>query len=313
MTKIAIIQRPPVLLDRSATIARAVQSVAEAAAAGASLIVLPEQFSPGYPTWIWRLAAGRDGALMGQLHARLLANAVDIANGDLSELCEASRVHAVTIVCGINECDRRHGGGTLYNSVVVIGANGEVLNRHRKLMPTNPERMVHGVGDASGLRTVDTPVGRIGALICWESYMPLARYALYAQGVEIYIAPTYDSGDDWICTMRHIALEGRCWVLGSGTLLRGSDIPDDFPARMQMFPDPQEWINDGDSVVVSPQGRVTAGPLHREAGILYADIDVSLVAPARRALDVTGHYARPDIFELQVRRTPATAVHYIDK
>ncbi|MDN4544643.1 MULTISPECIES: carbon-nitrogen hydrolase family protein [unclassified Pseudomonas] len=313
MTKIAIIQRPPVLLDRSATIARAVQSVAEAAAAGASLIVLPEQFIPGYPSWIWRLAAGRDGALMGQLHARLLANAVDIANGDLSELCEASRVHAVTIVCGINECDRRHGGGTLYNSVVVIGANGEVLNRHRKLMPTNPERMVHGVGDASGLRTVDTPVGRIGALICWESYMPLARYALYAQGVEIYIAPTYDSGDDWICTMRHIALEGRCWVLGSGTLLRGSDIPDDFPARMQMFPDPQEWINDGDSVVVSPQGRVTAGPLHREAGILYADIDVSLVAPARRALDVTGHYARPDIFELQVRRTPATAVHYIDK
>jgi len=313
MTKIAIIQRPPVLLDRSATIARAVQSVAEAAAAGASLIVLPEQFIPGYPSWIWRLAAGRDGAVMGQLHARLLANAVDIANGDLSELCEASRVHAVTIVCGINECERRHGGGTLYNSVVVIGTNGEVLNRHRKLMPTNPERMVHGLGDASGLRTVDTPVGRVGTLICWESYMPLARYALYAQGVEIYIAPTYDSGDDWICTMRHIALEGRCWVLGSGTLLRGSDIPDDFPARAQLFPDPDEWINDGDSVVVSPQGRIIAGPLHREAGILYADIDVSLVAPARRALDVTGHYARPDIFELQVRRTPATAVHYIDK
>ncbi|MDR6926123.1 carbon-nitrogen hydrolase family protein [Pseudomonas sp. BE134] len=312
MTTIAIIQRPPVLLDRSATIARAVQSVAEAAAAGASLIVLPEQFIPGYPSWIWRLAAGRDGALMGQLHARLLANAVDIANGDLSELCEAARAHAVTIVCGINECERRNGGGTLYNSVVVIGTNGEVRNRHRKLMPTNPERMVHGFGDASGLRTVDTPVGRVGTLICWESYMPLARYSLYAQGVEIYIAPTYDSGDGWISTMRHIALEGRCWVLGSGTLLRGSDIPDDFPARMQLFPDPQEWINDGDSVVVNPQGRIVAGPLHREAGILYADIDVSVVAPARRALDVTGHYARPDIFELQVRRTPATAVRYID-
>ncbi|POA21892.1 nitrilase [Pseudomonas sp. FW300-N1A1] len=313
MTMIAIIQRPPVLLDRSATIARAVQSVAEAAAAGASLVVLPEQFIPGYPSWIWRLAAGRDGALMGQLHARLLANAVDIANGDLSQLCEAARVHAVTIVCGINECDRRHGGGTLYNSVVVIGANGEVLNRHRKLMPTNPERMVHGFGDASGLRTVDTPVGRVGTLICWENYMPLARYALYAQGVEIYVAPTYDSGDGWISTMRHIALEGRCWVLGSGTLLRGSDIPDDFPARTQLFPDPDEWINDGDSVVVDPQGRIKAGPLHREAGILYADIDVTLVAPARRTLDVTGHYARPDIFELQVRRTPATAVRYIDE
>ncbi|SEE01396.1 nitrilase [Pseudomonas frederiksbergensis] len=313
MTKVAIIQRPPVLLDRSATIARAVQSVAEAAAAGASLIVLPESYIPGYPSWIWRLAAGKDGAVMGQLHTRLLANAVDISNGDLSELCEAARVHAVTIVCGINECERRNGGGTLYNSVVVIGTNGEVLNRHRKLMPTNPERMVHGFGDASGLRTVDTPVGRVGALICWENYMPLARYSLYAQGVEIYVAPTYDTGEGWISTMRHIALEGRCWVLGSGSVLRGSDIPDDFPARAQLFPDLEEWINDGDSVVVSPQGRVVAGPLHKEAGVLYADIDVSLVAPARRALDVTGHYARPDIFELQVRRTPTTAVRYIDE
>ena len=313
MSKIAIIQRPPVLLDRSTTIIRAVQSVVEAAAAGASLIVLPESFIPGYPSWIWRLAAGKDGALMGQLHTRLLANAVDIAHGDLSELCEAASANAVTIVCGINECERCNGGGTLYNSVVVIGTNGEVLNRHRKLMPTNPERMVHGFGDASGLRTVDTPVGRIGALICWENYMPLARYSLYAQGVEIYVAPTYDTGDGWISTMRHIALEGRCWVIGSGTSLRGSDIPDDFPARMQLFPDPLEWINDGDSVVVNPQGRITAGPLHREAGILYADIDTSLVAPARRTLDVTGHYARPDIFELQVRRTPATAAHFSDE
>ena len=312
MTRIAIIQRPPVLLDRSATITRAVQSVAEAAAAGAALIVLPESFIPGYPSWIWRLAAGKDGAVIGQLHARLLANAVDITNGDLRQLCEAARVHAVTIVCGINECDRRNGGGTLYNSVVVIGVNGAVLNRHRKLMPTNPERMVHGFGDASGLRAVDTPVGRVGALICWENYMPLARYALYAQGGEIYVAPTYDTGEGWISTMRHIALEGRCWVLGSGTALRGSDVPDDFPSRAQLFADPDEWINDGDSVVVNPQGRIVAGPLHREAGILYADIDVSLVAPARRALDVTGHYARPDIFDLQVRRTPATAVRYID-
>ncbi|WP_131109102.1 carbon-nitrogen hydrolase family protein [Pseudomonas sp. Sample_10] len=313
MTKIAIIQRPPVLLDRSATIARAVQSVREAAASGASLIVLPESFIPGYPSWIWRLAAGKDGALMGQLHTRLLANAVDIASGDLNELCEAAVAHAVTIVCGINERERRNGGGTLYNSVVVIGTHGEVLNRHRKLMPTNPERMVHGFGDASGLRTVDTPVGRIGTLICWENYMPLARYSLYSQGVEVYVAPTYDTGEGWISTMRHIALEGRCWVLGSGSLLRGNDIPDDFPGRLQLFPDPDEWINDGDSVVVNPQGRITAGPLHREAGILYADIDTSLVAPARRALDVSGHYARPDIFDLQVRRTPTTAVRFVDE
>jgi predicted amidohydrolase len=210
-TKIAIIQRPPVLLDRSATLARAVEWVAEAAAAGASLIVFPESFIPGYPSWIWRLAPGRNGAVMGQLHARLLANAVDVGGGDLAPLCAAARTHEVTVVCGLNECDRSLSGGTLYNSVVVIGSDGRVLNRHRKLMPTNPERMVHGLGDASGLRVVDTPAGRIGCLICWENYMPLARYALYAQGVEIYIAPTYDNGDAWIASMRHIALEARCW------------------------------------------------------------------------------------------------------
>ncbi len=312
MTMIAIIQRPPVLLDRGATIARAVQWVAEAAAAGASLIVFSESFIPGYPSWIWRLAAGRDGAVMSQLHARLLRNAVDIAGGDLAALCEAARAHHVTIVCGINERDRERGGGTLYNTVVVVGTDGKIQNRHRKLMPTNPERMVHGLGDASGLRVVDTPSGRVGGLICWENYMPLARYARYAQGGEIYIAPTYDSGDAWIGTMRHVALEGRCWAVGSGTALRASDIPQDFPARAALFPDPDEWINDGDSVVVDPMGKVVVGPMRREAGILYAEIDVARVAESRRTLDVTGHYARPDIFDLQVRRAPTTPVRFVE-
>jgi nitrilase len=313
MTKIAIVQRPPVLLDHDATLAAAVQWVAEAAAAGATLIVFPESFVPGYPSWIWRLAAGRHGAVMGQLHARLLANAVDVGAGDLAALCEAARAHKVTIVCGLNERDRASGGGTLYNTVVVIGADGTLLNRHRKLMPTNPERMVHGQGDASGLRVVETPAGRVGCLICWENYMPLARYALYAQGVEIYVAPTYDSGESWLRTMRHIALEGRCWVVGSGTVLRAGDIPQDFPARTELFPDAEEWINDGDSVVVDPSGKVVAGPLRREAGVLYAEVDVARVAPSRRTLDVTGHYARPDIFDLQVRRAPATPVRFVDE
>lgn len=312
MPKIAIVQRPPVLLDRRATMERAVQSVREAAAEGASLIVLPESFLPGYPSWIWRLAPGTDGALVGQLHARLLDNAVDLGSGDLDPLCQAARANAVTVVCGLNECDRRSRSGTLYNTVVVIGSDGQLQNRHRKLMPTNPERMVHGFGDASGLRTVDTPAGRVGTLICWENYMPLARYALYAQGVEIYIAPTYDAGDGWVSSMRHIALEGRCWVLGSGTALRAADIPNDFPGREKLFPDPDEWINDGDSVVVDPQGKLVAGPMRREQGILYAAIDIARVAPARRTLDVTGHYARPDIFELRLRRTPAAPVRYID-
>jgi len=313
MNKIAIIQRPPVLLDRNATLAVAVESVGEAAAAGATLIVLPETFIPGDPSWIWRLAPGRDGALIAELHARLLANAIDLAAGDLATLCEAARDHRVTVVCGLNECERRRGGGTVYNTVVVIDAGGKRLNRHRKLMPTNPERMVHGLGDASGLRAVDTPVGRMGALICWENYMPLSRYALYADGVEVNVAPTYDSGDGWISTMRHIAIEGRCWVLGSGTVLRGRDIPEDFPARAQLFPDPEEWINPGDSVVIDPLGQIVAGPMRRETGILYAEIDAARVAPSRRTLDVTGHYARPDIFEVRIRRTPRVPVHAVDE
>lgn len=312
MPKVAIIQRPPVLLDRRATLQRAVESTAEAAEAGASLIVFPESYIPGYPSWVWRTAAGRDGALMGELHAKLLENAVDVDAGDLSPLLEAARRHRVTVVCGLDENVRAQGGGTLYNTVVTIGPDGTVLNRHRKLMPTNPERMVHGCGDGAGLQVVDTPAGRVGALICWENYMPLARYALYAQGIQVYVAPTYDCGDSWLGTLSHIAREGRCWVLGAGTALRADDLPDGLPGRDTLFPDPQEWINPGDSVVVDPQGKVVAGPMRREAGVLYAEIDLAAVAAARRTLDVVGHYARPDIFELNVRRTSAAAVRYLD-
>jgi nitrilase len=312
MSRIAIVQRAPVLLDRAATLQRVAESTAEAAAAGARLVVFPECFVPGYPAWIWRTAAGRDGALMSQLHTQLLEQALDVNAGDAAGLQRIAREHAVTLVCGANERDKRRGGGTLYNSVLVIGPDGELLNRHRKLMPTNPERMVHGPGDGSGLRVVDTPVGRIGTLICWENYMPLARAALYAQGIELYIAPTYDAGDGWLATLRHIALEGRCWVLGSGTALRRSDIPEDLPGRSQLWGDGPDWINDGDSAVFDPQGKLVAGPLRQDTGILYAEVDAARVAPARRAFDVCGHYARDDVFSLQVRHTPAEPATFLD-
>jgi nitrilase len=172
--------------------------------------------------------------------------------------------------------------------------------------------MVHGPGDARGLRVVDTPVGRVGVLMCWENYMPLARYALYAQGIEVYIAPTYDAGDGWLATLRHIALEGRCWVVGSGCVLRARDLPADFPGRDELYPDADAWINDGDSAVFDPQGKPVAGPLRRETGLLYADVDASRVAAARRTLDVAGHYARPDVFTLHVNRAPASPVRWHD-
>ena len=302
MSKIAVIQTPPVLLDRQKSIATAVSMIGEVAAEGAELVVFPETFIPGYPIWMWRLRPGSDMSLTNLLYGRLFDNAVDLEAGDLDSLLDAAREHSVTVVCGMNEREGAVSRGTLFNTVVVIGTDGKIANRHRKLMPTNPERMVHGFGDASGLRVIETPVGRIGTLLCWENYMPLARYALYAQGVEIYIAPTYDSGDGWIGTMQHIAREGRCWVVGSGFVMSASDIPDDFPEKDELYPDPDAWINPGDSLVVDPLGHIVAGPLHQETGIVYADIDLSAIAAARRSLDVAGHYARPDIFELRVNR-----------
>jgi nitrilase len=310
MPKIAIVQQAPVLLDRTATVAKAVGAIDEVAANGAELVVFPEAFIPGYPAWIWRLRPGADGALSQTLYARLFANAVSLAGDDLLPLREAAKRRSITVVCGINERDGEASRSTLYNTVVVIGRDGSLLNRHRKLMPTNPERMVWGFGDATGLKVLDTPCGRLGSLTCWENYMPLARYALYARGIEIYIAPTYDNGDGWIGTLRHIAREARCWVLGSGFALRGSDIPDTFPEKQALYPDPAEWINQGDSVVVAPDGAIAAGPMHGEQGILYADIDLARVASARRTLDVAGHYARPDIFRLNVNAQPMPVAEF---
>jgi nitrilase len=311
VAKVAVIQKPPVLLNRSRTIEVALASIHEAVRENASLLVFPEAYIPGYPTWIWRLRPGGDMNVSGEIHARLRENAVDLARNDLQPIQDAAAKHGVTIVLGINELDSRFSGTTLFNTVVVIGADGGILNRHRKLMPTNPERMVWGMGDASGLKVVDTPVGRLGSLICWECYMPLARYALYAQDIEIYVAPTWDTGESWLATMRHIAKEAGCWVIGTATAMQGSDIPDDFPDRDKLYKG-DEWINDGDAVVVKPMGSIAAGPLHREKAILYAEIDKEFSRRARRSIDICGHYSRPDIFSFSVDRTARDPVKFSD-
>ncbi len=310
MPKIAVIQRPPVFLDKAATIEAAVSSLGEAAAGGARMVVFPEAFIPGYPAWIWRLRPGTDMGLFEEVYARLLGNAVSLDGDDLAPLREAARQHRVTIVCGMNEREAEFSRGTLYNTVVVIGPTGEVLNRHRKVMPTSPERMVWGFGDATGLRTVETPCGRVGTMLCWESYLPLARCALYAQGIDVYVAPTYDSGQRWIASMQHIGREGGCWVIGSGCAFQAHHISDAAPELAELYPEPDEWVNAGDSVVVAPGGKVVAGPLHEEFGILYADIDLSRPAIARRSFDAVGHYARPDLFSLQVNTAPSRPVEF---
>jgi nitrilase len=172
--------------------------------------------------------------------------------------------------------------------------------------------MVWSRGDGAGLRVIDTPLGRLGGLICWESYMPLARFSLYAQGIEVYVAPTWDEGDAWIASMRHIAREGGCWVLGAGCSIQAADVPEDFPDRARLYPDPDEWLSPGDSVVVSPDGEIVAGPLRLEHGILSAEIDLAAGRAAHYALDGAGHYNRPDVFSLRVDRSARPQVAFND-
>ncbi|PSL12520.1 nitrilase [Marinobacterium halophilum] len=312
MVKVAVIQASPIFLDRDRSIQKAADLIREVSAQGAQLALFPEAFIPGYPAWIWRLRPGGDWGLCESLHARLFDNAVDVSAHHLDPIREAARDTGVTVVCGLNERDGSSSRTTLYNSLVTISAEGELINHHRKLMPTNPERMVWGLGDARGLKVLDTPVGRIGALICWENYMPQARLALYGQGVEVYLAPTYDSGDGWLATLGHIAREGRCWVLCCGVAIERSDLPEDFPDLDRLYPADEHWINPGDSVVVAPGGEIVAGPLHQQKGCLLVDIELAQVGAARRVLDVAGHYARPDIFTLTVNRQPQSPLAFED-
>ena len=301
--RVGTVQVAPAVLDREATLDIVVAKIDEAADAGARLVAFPETFVPGYPEWVWGLRPGDDGPAAAEINDRLIAQSVDLETDGLARVRNAAQRREVTVVIGIHEREGTFSRATLFNSVVIIGDDGSILLRHRKLVPTNPERMVWGQGDGVGLEAVDTPLGRVGALICWENYMPLARFALYASGVQLYVAPTWDEGDMWVASMRHIAAEGRCWVIGCGSAMRTSDMPADLPSRDLIYPGPDRWINPGDSVIVAPGGEIVAGPLHEAEGILYADCDPARATAAHRTLDVAGHYGRPDVFRLSVDRT----------
>ena len=301
--RVAVVQVPPVVIDRQATLARAVEKVGEAADNGARLVAFSEAFVPGYPDWIWRLRPD-NFTTTADIWERFLDQTVDLERDELQPLREVAKLRKVAISVGINEREGGFSRTTVYNSVVVIGADGEIALRHRKLIPTNAERMVWGAGDGYGLEAVETPIGRVAGLICWENYMPLARFALFASGVQIYLAPTWDMGDRWVASMRHIAFEGGCWVLGCGSVMRATDIPADLPMRSELYPDPEEWINRGSSAIVAPGGEIVAGPLRDAEGILYADCDPERASRGRRLLDVAGHYGRPDVFHVTVDRSP---------
>ena len=290
----AAVQSTPVYLDRDATVERLVVSIKEAAAAGAELIVFPEAIVPGYPDWAWRTPAWTDS----QWYQRLYDQAVDIPGPVTEALGAAAAEAGAWVAVGVNE---RSTSGTLYNTLLYLDPAGAVAGAHRKLMPTGGERTVWGFGDGSTLGVHETEFGRVGGLLCWENLMPLARAAVYEQGVDIYLAPTWDNNPAWVATLQHIAREGRVFVIGTNTCLHGRDVPRELPGADELYPGTDDdWLSRGNTAIVGPDGTVIAGPLSKEAGMLVATLDLDALSLARRQFDPVGHYARPDVFQLIV-------------
>jgi nitrilase len=241
--------------------------------------------------------------LHNELYAQFLEQSVEIPGAVLQPLCDAARNAGVYVVIGVSERNVEASGASLYNTLLYIDAQGQIMGKHRKLVPTAGERLTWAQGDGSTLGVYDTPLGKLGGLICWENYMPLARYAMYAWGVQIYVAATWDRGEPWLSTIRHISKEGRVYVISSGIALRKDDIPDHYAFKQQFYGDVGEWVNVGDSAIVNPHGEFIAGPLHCDKGILYAELDPAVMRGPKWMLDVAGHYGRPDVFQLTVNRS----------
>lgn len=305
LIKAAVVQAAPVLFNTSKTVAKLAELTREAAGRGAGLVVFPEAFVGGYPK-------GLDfGARLGlrspegrEEFRRYFESAIDIPGPEASRIGEIARDNGVHLVVGIIERD----GGTLYCSTLTYSPAGKLLYKHRKLMPTALERLVWGFGDGSTIGVVDTPIGRIGSVICWENYMPLLRAAMYAQGVELYCAPTVDDRDAWLPTMRTIALEGRCFVISACQYLTRSDGPADY-APIQ-GDDPSTVLIRGGSCIIDPLGNVLVEPDFTGETIQIAEIDRRIIARGKYDLDVAGHYARPDVFQLSVDTRKKSAVTF---
>lgn len=304
--KVAAVQAAPVWLDRKATIDKVIALTEQAAMAGAGLVAFPEAFVPGYPDWVWRTRPWDQHATA--LYARLLDQAVVVGSPATTALAETARRLGVWLSVGVDELDTS--STTIYNTVLYFAPDGSLAARHRKLMSTGGERLVWGSGDGSTLTTVETPFGRLGGLICWENYMPLARAALYAQGIDVYVAPTWDNSDVWVSTLRHIAKEGRIYVVGVTACLRGADVPADLPGRDELYPDPDGWLSKGNTAIIGPDGEVIAGPLIGQPGIVYADVDAGLARSTRHQFDPVGHYSRGDVLHLTVNTTANLAVTF---
>jgi nitrilase len=296
--RVACIQAEPAVLDREATVDKLELLAAEAAGSGAQLLMFPEAFVPAYPSSAWaRAFAGWAEPGAKEAFAVFARESVAVPGPAEARIGAAARAHGVWIVTGVTEVDPER-PSTLYNTLLYHGPDGALVAKHRKLVPTNHERLVWGQGDGGGLRAIPTPLGRLGGLICWENYMPLARFALYESGVEIYVASTADDGDAWQATLVHIARESRAFVVSPCHFQRASSYPADFPLGALI--EGAGVLGRGGSAVLAPDGSYLAGPLYDAEGILYADLDPSRLWQERQRFDAAGHYHRPDVLRLSV-------------
>lgn len=299
----AVVQAAPVAFDRERTIEKAHALAARAALDKVQLVVFPEAFVSAYPSGLdfgarvgMRAPEGRED------FRRYFDSAVDVPGPAVDALGRIAQESKIYLVIGVIE----RAGGTLYCTVLFFAPDGRFMGKHRKLMPTAMERLIWGFGDGSTLPVFDTPLGKLGAVICWENYMPMLRMAMYAKGIELYCAPTADQRDTWIPTMQHVAMEGRCFVLSCNQFARRRDFPKDY--RAIQGDDPETIMSRGGSVIVNPLGQILAGPNYEDECILSADLDMGDIARGKYDFDVVGHYARPDVFRLHVNEKPMPAV-----
>jgi nitrilase len=300
-THAAVIQAGSLEFDTAATLKKLADLAADAARRGAQMAVFPEAFVGGYPKGFdFGARVGKRSHEGREQFRRYYDGAIDVPGPDTETICQIARDTGIYLVVGVIERD----GGTLYCTVLFIAPSGQLFGKHRKLMPTAMERLIWGCGDGSSLTVVETPLGRIGAVICWENYMPLLRTAMYSKGVQLYCAPTVDDRETWLPTMRHIALEGRCFVLSACQYLERSPLPGEDSSQ----PTTAAALIRGGSCIVGPLGQVLAGPTFDAECILTAELDLAEITRGKFDLDVVGHYARPDIFQLSVNENPAVSV-----
>ncbi|KAA3616608.1 MAG: carbon-nitrogen hydrolase family protein [Calditrichaeota bacterium] len=300
ISKVAAAQLTPVFLNKEKTVKKACDAIAEAGEKGCKLIVFPEAFISGYPDWVW-LVPNSNGGILNELYVKLVENAVSIPDDTTAKLCKAAQSAKINVVIGMHERNAETSNTSLYNSLLFISEQGEILGKHRKLIPTGGERLIWAQGDGTTLKSYPTSAGKIAGLICWENFMPLARNAIYEAGTQILASPTWDKSPNWLQSMQHVAREGGLFVINTCMALRMDDIPAEYEFK-KLYPAGREWINIGNSAIIAPNGQFLAGPLEAEEGILYADIDLQQITAAKRMFDVVGHYARPDVFNFGIKQ-----------